>query len=474
MQTLTSNLPVLLVDDEESVLFSSKTLLRSAGIRNVQTLSDGRKLAAFLDRQPVAVIVLDLLMPRVSGVELLPGLVRDFPAVPVIVMTAVQDVETAVSCMKKGAYDYLVKPVEESRFVSSVRRALEVRSLRQQVGALKGYLLSDRLQHGKAFSSIVTKSPKMHALFQYAEAVAGSSEPVLITGETGVGKEALAKAIHELSGRQGSFVQVNIAGLDDALFADTLFGHKKGAFSGAEKRRDGLVAQAASGTLFLDEIGDLERSSQVKLLRLIQNQEYYPLGSDVARSVDVRVVCATNRNLDGLMTEEKFRRDLYYRLSVHQMEVPPLRQRKEDLPLLIGHFLEESATALGKKALGAPTELFILLSQYGFPGNVRELRSLVYDAVALHSSGPVLSMERFRQALRDEPSAAGEPAPIADRHSASARRIPTLKEAEEHLILEALARADGNQGVAATFLGISRTALNRRLARLREETAEPK
>ncbi len=473
VSTHPSKLPVLLVDDEESILFSSQTLLKSAGIRNVLTLADGRELPAILERQEVAVVVLDLLMPRVSGAELLPGLVRDHPAVPVIVMTAVQDVDTAVRCMKEGAYDYLVKPVEQSRFVSSVKRALEVRALRQEVGALKGYLLSDRLQHGKAFSSIVTRSPKMRAVFQYAEAIAGSTEPALITGETGVGKEALARAIHELSGRGGSFVEVNIAGLDDTLFADTLFGHKKGAFSGAEKRRDGLVAQAAGGTLFLDEIGDLHESSQVKLLRLIQNQEYYPLGSDVPRSVDVRVVCATNRDLDALMTAERFRRDLYFRLSVHQMEVPPLRDRKEDLPLLVDHFLQESSTTLGKTTPKAPAELFVLLSQYGFPGNVREIRSLVYDAMALHPSGPVLGMQRFRQAVSVEHVPPDEARASVDRPLETADRIPTLKEAEEDLVRKALARAEGNQGVAATFLGISRPALNRRLARLREESEEP-
>ncbi len=313
----------------------------------------------------------------------------------------------------------------------------------------------------------------MRAVFQYAEAIAGSTEPALITGETGVGKEALARAIHELSGRDGSFVQVNIAGLDDTLFADTLFGHKKGAFSGAEKRRDGLVAQATGGTLFLDEIGDLETTSQVKLLRLIQNQEYYPLGSDVPRSVDVRVVCATNRDLDALMAAAEFRRDLYFRLSVHQMEVPPLRKRKEDLPLLVDHFLQRAATAQGKKTPSAPTELFALLSQYDFPGNVREIRSLVYDAVALHSSGPVLSMERFRQAIRAEGAAAVETRAVADRLLEIPGRIPTLKEAEVFLIQEALEKADGNQGVAATFLGISRPALNRRLARLKEEAEGP-
>jgi DNA-binding NtrC family response regulator len=461
---------VLLVDDEESVLFSSETLLKSAGIRNVLTLSDGRELPAVLERQEVAVVVLDLFMPKVSGLELLPDLVREHPRVPVIVMTAAQDVDTAVDCMKQGAYDYLVKPVEESRFISSIKRALEVRSLRQQVGALKDYLLSDRLQHGAAFSSIVTNSPKMRALFQYAEAVAGSTEPVLITGETGVGKEALAKAIQELSGRSGPFVEVNIAGLDDTLFADTLFGHKKGAFSGAEKRRDGLVAQAAGGTLFLDEIGDLEMSSQVKLLRLLQEQEYYPLGSDVTRTADVRVICATNRDLAALMASDRFRQDLYYRLSVHQMEVPALRERREDLPLLVGHFLEESATGLGKRVPRAPEELFVLLSQYEFPGNVRELRSLVYDAVALHPSGPILSMERFRQAIRVESMPTEEHRSPTDRLLEIPGRIPTLKEAEELVIREALERAQGNQGVAATCLGISRPALNRRLARLKQET----
>ena len=195
----------------------------------------------------------------------------------------------------------------------------------------------------------------MRALFQYAEAVAGSSEPVLITGETGVGKEALARAIHELSGRTASFVQVNIAGLDDTLFADTLFGHKKGAFSGAEKRRDGLVAQATSGTLFLDEIGDLETELAGQAAATDSGPGVLPPGLGCAqRSVDVRVVCATNRDLDELMAAERFRRDLYFRLSVHQMEVPPLRERKEDLPLLVDHFLQESADGPGQEDAQGP------------------------------------------------------------------------------------------------------------------------
>ncbi|MEJ1381014.1 MAG: response regulator, partial [Candidatus Sedimenticola sp. (ex Thyasira tokunagai)] len=232
-----SQLPVVLVDDESTVLLSSRMILGSAGIESVQTIEDSRELIPFLAGQEAAVVVLDLFMPYISGTQLLPEIIREHPDLPVIVMTATLEVETAVSCMKEGAFDYLVKPVEESRFVSSVKRALELRSLRRQVGALKHYLISGQLEHSEVFTSIITISRKMRSLFQYMEAIAGTGEPVLITGETGVGKELLAEAIHKLSGRSGAFVTVNVAGLDDALFSDTLFGHRKGAFSGAERTR---------------------------------------------------------------------------------------------------------------------------------------------------------------------------------------------------------------------------------------------
>ncbi|MEJ1397561.1 MAG: sigma-54 dependent transcriptional regulator, partial [Candidatus Sedimenticola sp. (ex Thyasira tokunagai)] len=368
-----SQLPVVLVDDESTVLLSSRMILGSAGIENVQTIEDSRELIPFLAGQEAAVVVLDLFMPYISGTQLLPEIIREHPDLPVIVMTATLEVETAVSCMKEGAFDYLVKPVEESRFVSSVKRALELRSLRRQVGALKHYLISGQLEHSEVFTSIITISRKMRSLFQYMEAIAGTGEPVLITGETGVGKELLAEAIHKLSGRSGAFVTVNVAGLDDALFSDTLFGHRKGAFSGAERTREGMVAQAAGGTLFLDEMGDLKPASQVKLLRLLQEKQYYPLGSDMAKKSDARVLCATNHDLNTQMETGVFRSDLYFRLSVHQVEVPPLRQRLEDIPVLVSHFLEEAAHSMQKNLLKPPPELFTLLENYHFPGNVREL-----------------------------------------------------------------------------------------------------
>ena len=352
-----ASLPVVLVDDESTVLLSSRMVLGSAGIKDVLTVEDSRDLMPLLAEQEVAVVVLDLFMPYISGTQLLPEIVREHPELPVIVMTATQEIETAVACMKEGAFDYLVKPVEESRFVSSVKRALELRALRRQMGALKRSLMTDRLEHGEAFSSIVTVSRKMRSLFQYLEAIAGSGEPVLITGETGSGKELLAEAVHRLSGRSGEFVPVNVAGLDDTLFSDTLFGHRKGAFSGADTAREGMVARAAGGTLFLDEIGDLTPASQVKLLRLLQERQYYPLGSDVAKMSDARILCATHRDLNVRMAEEAFRSDLYYRLSVHQVDIPPLRERKEDIPVLVAFFAAEAAESLGKKTLGGTTRI---------------------------------------------------------------------------------------------------------------------
>ena len=466
------DLPLLLVDDEPTVLRSTKLLLTGAGIRSIITLQDSSKLMQLLTEQAVATIVLDLFMPDKSGIELLPEIIAEYPEIPVIVMTAAQDVETAVSSMKEGAFDYLVKPVEESRLTSSVKRALEMRYLRRHVTELKDYLLSDKLKNAQIFSSFASNSKKLHAIFQYAEAISTSNEPVLITGETGVGKEMLAKAVHQLSGRKGELVAVNVAGLDDNMFSDTLFGHRKGAFTGADTNRDGFVENAIGGTLFLDEIGDLAMSSQVKLLRLLQDHRYYPLGSDIAKNCDVRFICATNRDLPERMAEGAFRSDLYFRLSVHQIELPPLRGRMEDLPFLVNRFIEDAALSMDKTPPPSPPpELFDLLGIYRFPGNIRELRALVYDAVAAHRSGPFLSLDRFRKAVEKQQA---EPTQnpgksdgaMPDRLILIPGRFPTLAQAETAVVQEAIQRANGNQGVAATLLGISRPALNRRLARL--------
>lgn len=456
---------IVLVDDEENILKASRLILLGNGFGNVETLQDSRQLMPLLEQGGVATVVLDLFMPHLSGTELLPLIVERFPHIPAIVMTAVDETETAVTCMKSGAFDYLVKPVESGRLIASVTKALEMGAMSRELNSLKECLLDDRLDHPEAFASIVTDSKKMRAVFQYLEVVSRSRQPILVTGETGVGKELFARAVHELSGVRGEFVAVNVAGLDDVMFSDTLFGHKKGAFTGADQARDGLIARAAGGTLFLDEIGDLNEASQIKLLRLLQEKEYYPVGSDMARKSEARVVCATNRDLKKQIEKEAFRNDLYYRLCAHQVQIPPLRERLEDLPLLIDHFLGEAAASLGRKKPTPPPELLTLLSVYPFPGNVRELQALIHDAVARHGSG-VLSLDSFRNIIGGDaaqliPQTAATSSD--DPLSAIFGRFPTVREVEDYLMAEAMKRARGNQGIAATMLGITRQTLNKRL-----------
>ena len=465
---------VLLVDDDNEFLLSSSITLRAAGIEPVWTLSDSRKAVSFLKGRDEIVVVLDLAMPHLSGDELL-GKIRDLnPGIPVIIMTATDDLSSAVDCMKAGAYDYLVKPVEDSRFIASIKSALTLLELRHEVTTLKEQLLSDLPADEEVFSSIVTNSEKMRSIFKYAQAIARSNQPVLITGDTGVGKELIARALHRASGTKGEFVDINVAGLDDTAFSDTLFGHEKGAFTGAEKARDGLIKKATGGTLFLDEIGDMKEASQIKLLRLLQEMKYYPLGSDVPRNTDARIIVATNRDLIKALREGTFRNDLYYRLRFHQIHIPSLSERPEDIPVLLDHFLDMAASSMSKKKPTTPPELVTLLSNYHFPGNIREMEGMIFDAVAQHESG-VLSTDSFREiigheriaseaSLADDPSDRDEKIPLLNLSA----RFPTLKEAEEYLMAEALKRCDQNQRIAAEMLGITRQALNKRLIRERK------
>lgn len=458
--------PILLVDDEPELLQLTKMTLESEGIRNILTIEDSRQVLPFLAREKVSLVVLDLMMPYVSGLELLQGIIGEFPNIPVIVMTALDEVETAVECLKSGAFDYLLKPVEPNSLISAVGKAVKMNSLQHEISSLKNYLLSDRLEHAEAFREIVTCSKKMRAIFQYVEAIAQLRQPILITGETGTGKELMAHAIHKLSGVNGEFVALNVAGLDDAMFSDTLFGHKKGAFTGAEQSREGLIAKAAGGTLFLDEIGDLSQLSQIKLLRLLQEEEYYPLGSDLVKSSNARIIVATNHDLEKLMSEGKFRKDLYYRLCAYQVHLPPLRERLEDIPLLLNHFIEEAAKSFNKpKPIPSP-EVADILASLHFPGNIRELQAMVFDAVARHTSG-ILSYNHFPTILRAIPTylhpATGSNHEEPDPLSAVFGKFPTIEEMEDYLIGRALKLAQGKTGSAAALLGITRQGLHKRI-----------
>lgn len=320
---------VLVVDDEESWLRSiSITLAMEAGITHVQRCSDSRQVMGILKENDIGLILLDINMPHISGLELLNNIVEEHPDVTVIVISGLNQVDIAVQCMKKGAFDFYVKTVEVDRLIKGVQRALRSIELERENRDMRSKFFKPTLEHPEYFEEIITSNGAMFSVFQYVEAIAASSRPVLITGESGVGKELIARAIHTLSGRSGPLLTVNVAGLDDTVFSSTLFGHKKGAYTGAEENRDGMVESAASGTLFLDEIGDLSVPSQVKLLRLLQEGEYFPLGSDIMKRMNARVIVATHQDLLASQAEGKLRKDLYYRLCGHHVHIPPLRERK--------------------------------------------------------------------------------------------------------------------------------------------------
>jgi DNA-binding NtrC family response regulator len=458
--------PILVIDDEEAILLSVDTTLQLAGMNNVLTCADSRQAMAIIKQRPPSVILLDLNMPYVDGESILDQITSQNQQIPIIIITGRIDAETAVECMKSGAFDYIVKPVDENRLIASVKKSLQYGELRQENLALKEQLRESSLQHPEAFSNIITNSPKMLLLFKYVESTANTSEPVLIRGETGTGKELIAKAIHQLSGKTGEFVAINVAGLDDNVFSDTLFGHVKGAFTGADSDRLGLIERAANGTLFLDEIGDLSPSSQIKLLRLLQEKEYMPLGQDTNRRSSARIIASTHVDLWSLQQKELFRQDLHYRLRTHRIILPPLRERKEDLAILVETFVQCAAETLKKKEPKIPQELIPLLENYNFPGNIRELQAMVFDAVAQNNS-VVLSLGVFRDHISRAARLEEVKHHTSDRNDGIpitfADPLPTIKQATRMLVEEAMHRAGNNQSTAASLLGISQQALSKRL-----------
>lgn len=455
--------PILIVDDQRVAMSFLSKELKNAGYDNQICCIDERTVIDILESQEIEFILLDLVMPHISGETLLDEIQCKFPDIPVIVTTGTDDIATVVRCMKKGAYDYITKPIDKALFSAAAGRAVKMRELKRQNTRLSQNLLSDRPSHSEHFTDIVTCNRKMHALFKYCEAIAPGREPVLITGETGTGKELMARAFHSVSGRKGDFVAVNVAGVDDHVFSDTLFGHEKGAFTGADRPRRGFIHKAAGGTLFLDEIGELSEQSQIKLLRVIQEKEFFPLGADQPLPTDARIIVATHKDMNTLLAQGKFRQDLYFRLRTHHMEIPPLRERTDDIPLLLEFFFEQAAQEFNKKRPTYPGELIQLLQVHDFPGNVRELRAMVYDAVARHTS-KTLSTEVFKKYIfPSSQSSAEAKSPPPQKIYLNLTSLPTLKTAVEALIDEALERSGSNQKIAAAMLGITPPALSKRL-----------
>ncbi len=442
MAELYPKYPVVIIDDEPHALLSAETVLKMEGITNIIKASGAKAGIKAVKDGSACAAVLDITMPDMTGLEALDILSAEAPYCRVIMLTGLNEVETAIACMKKGAKDYLVKPVEKDKLVGAVKAAIEISELENENMMIAGSMQAD-LKDAACFEEIITADPKMINIFRYIEAVAPGKNSILISGETGTGKELMARAVHKAGKRKGGFIALNAAGLDDNMFSDTLFGHKKGAFTGADSERPGIIKKAEGGTLFLDEIGDLSMASQVKLLRLLQEAEYTPLGSDTPVKADIRVVAATNKSMEELSSSPSFRKDLFYRLKSHHVAIPALKERKTDIMLLAKHFAVDAA--IGKEAMSA-------LMGYGFPGNVRELKSMMEDASKRDGGITPENLGIKKMAVNED----GPGIYFGGK-------LPTLDEADAALAEEALKRSQGNQSAAAAMLGITRQAMNKRM-----------
>lgn len=454
----------LVVDDNSDFLEEIRFVIESTGFCRVVTLNDSSRVLEELEKGIYSVLFMDWVMPVVTGSDLLPVICSSYPSLPVVVMTGILDVSTAVHCMQQGALDYITKPLDANRLTSCLINALKISELTSRNRQLQEYLLGNPLESPDNFSKIITCSEKMHSLFKLTETVASSRYPVFITGETGVGKELFASAVHRASGLQGKFVSLNVAGLDTAMFDDTLFGHRRGAYTGASEAREGLISRAEGGTLFLDEIGDLSPQSQVKLLRLLQENEYYRIGSDLIQKSDARIIAASNCDFTTLLREGKFRQDLYHRLCYHHLHIPPLRERREDILPLAEHFAAVAAKKMSKKVPRLSAELQYQLCNYDFPGNIRELEISICNAVVVNGRG-LLTPDDFPE-MTANLDIVGD---VSNRAGSQFSlhlvfpEFPALEQIEQIMVNEAMKRCGGKKGDAAGLLGITRQTLRKKL-----------
>ncbi|MEB8433709.1 sigma-54 dependent transcriptional regulator [Cocleimonas sp. KMM 6892] len=461
---MNKDISIMMVDDDEKTLLGLSIILKTKGYTKQQILTDAEKVIPEIITNKPDIILLDLHMPNVCGLDLLSKIKKDFPEKIVIMITGDDTVDVAIKCTRLGASDYFVKPIDHERLFHVIENSIEEKNHKQELLEIQQHLLDNTVTQSAHFSNILTENTGMKKLFKYIEAIAQSNRPVLILGETGTGKELFAHAVHNVSNSTGNIVTVNAAGLDDTAFSDSLFGHKKGAFTGALQNREGLIKKAKNGSIFLDEIGDLKPQSQIKLLRLIQENTYYPLGSDISETNTARIITATHQNLEALISEGSFRNDLYFRLQIHTIKIPPLRERRDDIPVLTKFFLKRACEELGKESPEIPNELYDLFNNHLFLGNVRELEMLLYDA-AIHTTGDTLSLDHIKKHLALTSSGDSAKAKEVWGDFVSMYELPTIKNSTNNLIDEALKRCDNNQKKASSILGITRQALNKRLSR---------
>ncbi|MFO7707302.1 MAG: sigma-54 dependent transcriptional regulator [Desulfobacterales bacterium] len=444
--------PILVVDDDEGLLLSIKATLISAGLPDPALLSDSRRALDLLRGRHFHLVLLDLMMPHVGGMEVLSQINDEFPNIDCVVVSAIDDVSTAVKAMSGGAADYLVKPLNGEKLVALVQSYIEKHRFREELSQLGHARIFSNLKHSEAFSGIIAEDEAMALVFHQAEAVASTDYSVVINGESGTGKEMIARVIHRLSQRCAApFFAVNMASFSKTLFEDEFFGHAKGAYTDAGGDRRGFFEAANGGTLFLDEITELDPALQAKLLRVIEEREFYRLGSTEVRSVDVRIIAATNRDIGEEILSGRFRADLFYRINTYNIKIPPLRERKRDILPLARHFLSTYAKANRKKIVDLAPELAERLLAYEFPGNVRELENMIAAAVLLEK-GKQLSLASARTLLPYE-------GPERRRNV----EMLTLEDLERRHIERVLEVTGGNRPKAARILGINPSTIYRKL-----------
>lgn len=441
---------ILVIDDEKNIREGLGAAFELEGYE-VRLASGGQEGLDQIARGDIDLVVTDLRMDGISGEEVLRRVTTQNPGIPVIVLTGHGSIDAAVDAMRNGAYDFLTKPLNLDQLLMIAKRALQGRELSLQHKELK-----ERVDQSKSLEKMIGKSAAMQKIVQLVKKVAPSKASVLITGESGVGKEVVADAIHALSPRkEKECVKVHCAALSESLLESELFGHEKGAYTGADKMAKGRFELAHNSTIFLDEIGEINQATQVKLLRVLQEKKFERVGGSQTIDVDVRVVAATNKNLEALVKEGKFREDLFYRLNVVRIEVPPLRERKDDIPLLIAHFLKEfegEARDLGKTITGVDSRARGALYKYDWPGNIRELRNCIESAVVM-CSGNEITLDDLPPSISNATAAENIVVPAGS----------TLEEAERIVIEQTLAANKGNKSKTADALGIGRKTLQRKL-----------
>lgn len=438
---------VLIIDDEENIRngLAANFELEDYEVKTASNGKDGLDLVAKGD---IDLVITDLRMDGISGEEVVRRVTTETPGIPVIVLTGHGSIDAAVDAMKAGAYDFLTKPLNLDQLNLIVKRALENREL-----SLQHKLLKDEVESSASLEQMIGKSSEMQKVFSMIKKVAPAKASVLITGESGVGKELVANAIHNLSGRKDkAFIKVHCAALSESLLESELFGHEKGAYTGADTMQKGRFELAHGGTIFLDEIGEINQNIQIKILRVLQEKTFERVGGEKSISVDVRIVAATNKNLEEEVKAGRFREDLYYRLNVVHLKVPSLRERKDDLPLLINSFVNKFASENEKNIVGIDARAKSALFRYNWPGNIRQLQNCIESAVVM-SNGNEITLEDL-------------PLSISEYSGDETISIPigvTLEEAEKTLIQQNLAANKGNKSKTADILGIGRKTLHRKL-----------